>query len=75
MNGVEFKKPLYPNLEVELALVGWSYRDLSKYIGVSDDQMSKKMRGVIEFKLDEVVRTAQLFNKSVEHLFFKNECE
>lgn len=75
MNSIEFKKPLYPNLEVELALVGWSQRDLANYLGVSNDSISKKMRGAIEFKLDEVVKTSQLFNKSVEHLFFKNNCE
>lgn len=74
MNKTEFKPPLYPNLEVELTLVGWSQRDLGKYLGLNDDAISKRMRGVIEFKLDEITNCAKLFNKTVEWLFHKNEC-
>lgn len=74
MNKTEFNPPLYPNLEVELTLVGWSYRDLGKYLGLNDDAISKRMRGVVEFKLPEIKKCTQLFNKTVEYLFYKNEC-
>lgn len=67
-----FNPPVYPHLEVELTLVGWSYRDLGNYLNISDDAISKKMRGITEFKLDEVCVISTLFNKSIEYLFMKN---
>ena len=67
-----FNPPVYPQLEVELTLVGWSYRDLGNYLNISDDAISKKMRGITEFKLDEVRVISTLFNKSIEYLFMKN---
>lgn len=66
-----FNSPVYPNLEVSLVLVGWSYRDLAKYLKISEDSMSKKMRGLSRFKLEECVKVAELFNKPVEHIFSK----
>lgn len=75
MEDLKFNPPLYPNLEVELTLVGWVKRDLANYLDINDDAMSKRMRGVIEFKLDEIVKISKLFNKPIEFLFFKNECE
>lgn len=69
-----FNPPVYPNLEVCLALVGWNYTNLASYLGLNNDTMSKRMRGVSEFKLDEVVKVAALFDKSIEWLFCKNEC-
>lgn len=72
---VKFNPPTYPNLEATLASVGWNYRDFGKYLNVSDDSISKKMRGIIEFKLDELVSSSQLFDKPIEWLFFKGQCE
>lgn len=71
----DFKKPLYPNLEATLASVGWSYTDLGKYLGLSPVTVSDRMRGVSEFKLPEVVKITQLFNKPFEWLFIKGQCE
>lgn len=69
-----FNPPIFPNLEVSLTLVGWNYSNLGAYLGLSNDGISKRMRGILEFKLDELVKVAALFNKPIEWLFYKNDC-
>lgn len=72
MGTVEFNPPMFPNLEVELTLAGWTYRQYAQFLSLTDVAVSERMRGKREFKLDEMLKTSKLFNKSVEELFTKS---
>lgn len=66
---VEFNPPTYPNLEVELALVGWKYKQFGDFLGLNPNAISERMRGKTEFKLEEMSKTSNLFNKPINVLF------
>lgn len=72
MNCVVTKTPVYPNLEVELVLAGWTYSKFAEFLGLSPMLVSNRMRGETEFKLEEMRNTAKFFNKSIEELFLKS---
>ena len=67
-----FNPPLYPKLEVELTLAGWSASKFGDYLGLTPVAISERLRGKREFKLEEMLMTSELFNKSVNELFVKN---
>lgn len=43
---------------------------LAKRLGVSTATYSKKERGAIKFSLNEAYELAQIFNRSIEEIFF-----
>lgn len=68
-NEVVFNPPTYPNLEVQLALVGWSYKNYGDFLGLNANAISERMRGKTEFKLSEMSKTSILFDKPINELF------
>lgn len=67
--GIKFNPPEFPNLEVQLTLVGWSYTDFGNFLGLQPNAISERMRGKTEFKLTEMAKTSELFSKPINVLF------
>lgn len=68
-NGIVFNPPKFPNLEVQLTLVGWTYKQLGDFLGLQANAISERMRGKTEFKLTEMTKVSDLFNKPINILF------
>ena len=71
MVDLNFNPPLFPNLEVELVLVGWTSTKLGDYLNLSPIAISERMRGKREFKLEEMLAISDLFKKPINVLFSK----
>lgn len=72
MENIKFKKPVYENLEIELAKRGLNYVQFGKLIGVNGRTMNSRMNGKSQFKLPEIDKALELFGKKYEELFRKS---
>lgn len=64
---------MFPNLYTEMASHGrMSQKSLAKALEVSEKTLSEKMHGKTDFRLSEMRRIQQIFNKPLDYLF--NEC-
>ena len=66
---MEQNKVLYPELRAELARNDLSYEDFGKIIGISANSVSQRMNGDVEFRIKEIFKTMDYFNKKFEELF------
>lgn len=66
---MEQNKVLYPELRAELARNDLSYEDLGKIIGISANSVSQRMNGDVEFRITEIFKTLNYFNKKFEEIF------
>lgn len=70
---MELKLPAYPNLEAELSKIGWSYKKLGDFLGISSMAISRRMRRETDFSLAEIMKICEFFKKDVGYIF--NHCE
>lgn len=61
---------LYPNIEEELRRRNMHYRDLGRAIGLSDMQMYRRLRGLTNWKLIEVMRVCKYFDHPDVNILF-----
>ncbi len=65
-------KSLYPNLDAELSARGWSYIDFAAKIGRNPMNVYRRLVGITQWTLPEVVAVCQLFQRSdVTTLFLR----
>lgn len=64
-----FKKPVFPELEGTIAKNGLNYKSYGKLIGLNPRTVASRMAGESEFKLNEIEKTLELFNKEYKELF------
>lgn len=65
------KKPVFPELEAELAKNGMSYTDFGKILGITTMAISNRMNGKVEFQFHEIDKAIDYFNKDFKALFKK----
>ena len=65
-------KPIYPNLEAEIARQGYNKKSFSKVIGMTPNQLSNRLDGEIDFRLEEVLVISDVLNKDIRYLFARN---
>ena len=61
--------PNYPRLEGMLAEQGLNYKQVATAIGLTEQTFSRRMRGQTRFKMEEVVRLCNYFDRSIEEIF------
>lgn len=61
----------FPNIEKEMKKRNMDYRDLAKVIGVNDMQAYRRLRGKVNWKLEEAYRVCKYFDCDVYELFYK----
>lgn len=66
------RKILYPNLALEMMKHGDLQEDLAKKLGISIGTACRKLRGKNEWKISEINKLCEIYNKSYEELF-KND--
>ena len=66
-------KPKYPNLEGEIAKQGYNKTSFSKAINMTPNQLSNRMDGEIDFRLEEVLTISDVLGKEIRYLFTTNE--
>ena len=64
-----YNLPIYPRLEGMIAERGLNYRQTAAGIGLSEQAFSRRMRGRARFKVEEVVRLCNYFDKPIEEVF------
>ena len=64
---------LFPGLRGEMAKKGVSVRDLAEVLDTSDDSIYRRLNGIVEFDLSEIVKILAFFNCSFEKLFGEDE--
>lgn len=52
---------------------GLNQADLAKKIGIGTTTYARKEKGGGDFTLNEAKKISEIFNKSMEEIFFKNE--
>lgn len=67
------KRSLYTSIDAELARHFETRKDIADLLGVSYIGVSKRMRGLIEWKIREIEILMKHFNLSYEELFKKGE--
>ena len=73
MTKENYKKPLFTNLESEMAKQGLNITTLSNLIGMTTNQLSNRLRGVIEFRLNELIKVSEVMDKEINYLFSKQK--
>lgn len=63
----------YKNLLNELDKRQLTYRGLSKLTGICKSSLPLKMRDKVKFTADEIAKLAEIFDKPIEYLMFKEE--
>lgn len=67
------KRSLYTSIDAELARHFETRAELGELLGVSYMGISKRMRGIIEWKISEIEILMKHFKLSYEELFKKGE--
>lgn len=65
-------KLIYPNLEAEIARQGYNKTSFSKAINMTPNQLSNRLDGEIDFRLEEVLVISNVLNKDIRYLFARN---
>ena len=60
---------LFPGLLGEMAKRGITKKDLAKILDTSEDSVYRRLNGVVEFDLSEIVKILAYFKCSFEELF------
>ncbi|MEE1143586.1 MAG: hypothetical protein U0L22_08145 [Bacteroidales bacterium] len=66
-----YQRVLYGTLKGEMAKYGYTNRDMSKLLNMTYVGFSKKLRGQIQWKSKEIDLICNLFGKTYEELFRK----
>ena len=64
---------LFPGLRGEMAKKGVSVRGLAEVLDTSEDSIYRRLKGIVEFDLSEIVKILAFFNCSFEKLFGEDE--
>lgn len=65
------KKVLYPGLVAEMARRGEDQRAISKLLGISRPNISKRFTGKTEWSISEIEKICKYYNKNYYELFTK----
>lgn len=65
-------KPKYPNLEGEIVKQGYNKTSFSKAVNMTPNQLSNRMDGEIDFRLEEVLTISDVLGKEIRYLFATN---
>ena len=63
------KKILYPGLVAEMARHGDTYKNMEELLGKSNASISKRFTGKKEWKISEINKICEYYNKTFEELF------
>jgi len=66
-------KPKYPNLEGEIAKQGYNKTSFSREIDMTPNQLSNRLDGEIDFRLNEILNISDVLGKDIRYLFTTNE--
>ena len=66
-------KPKYPNLEGEIAKQGYNKTSFSRAIDMTPNQLSNRLDGEIDFRLNEILNISDVLGKDIRYLFTTNE--
>lgn len=66
-------KPLYPNLQAQMAKYGETGETLAKLLGISSISVYNKLSGKTEWKISEIETLCKRFDSDYYHLFKKGE--
>jgi hypothetical protein len=61
----------FPNIEKEMKLRNLTYGDLAKVVGLTELQMYRRLRGTVQWKLEEVYLLCKFFNRFDIHVLFE----
>lgn len=56
-----------------MAKQGLNITTLSNLIGMTTNQLSNRLRGVIEFRLNELIKVSEVMDKEINYLFSKQK--
>ena len=65
-------KPLvniFPKLRAKMGFNNHSTADLAEVLGISEDSVRRRLRGEVEFELQEIVKLILFYNCTFEDLF------
>jgi plasmid maintenance system antidote protein VapI len=62
---------VYPNIASEMEKRGLDYRDLADVLGISEHAAYRRLRGLSDWKLNEIVNLGQFFEVSDTAWLFK----
>lgn len=61
----------FPNIEKEMKLRNLTYGDLAKVVGLTELQMYRRLRGTVQWKLEEAYLLCKFFNRFDIHVLFE----
>lgn len=60
---------LFPGLLGEMAKKGITRRDLAKILNTSEDSIYRRLNGIVEFDLSEIIKILDYFKCTFEEIF------
>lgn len=65
----------FPNIEKEMKLRNLTYGDLAKILGLTNLQMYRRLRGAVQWKLEEAYLLCEFFNRFDIQVLFEKQCQ
>ena len=59
----------YPNLALEMSKRGLGYKDIADILGIGEYAAYRRLRGLVEWKLEETLCLSQYFDSDLAWLF------
>ena len=63
------KNAKFKNLAAEMTRLGINQVELGKMLGLSKTAINNRLHGVVDWKMDEIWQTLEIFKKDFEYLF------
>lgn len=61
----------YPNIAAEMGRCRYTQKELATRLGISNTCLHYRLYGIVEWKLDEMIKLSNIFGKDINYLISK----